>query len=149
MRYLPSLLLVGTLLLGASAFARDGYQGRPSACDMPPGPRLVTCQEWISTVKRPDTRTSCCGDGDAYITDDFEIVNGELYAIISLDYPTIIFPDDSDSTPPFAVNKGTKILIPPEKRNILPEDANRSGHGVVFLNPGNGAVLCYFFPPLI
>lgn len=146
-----------TLLVGP-AFSRDGYQDRPRACDMPSGPRQVTCNGWISTVKRPDYRmASCCGDGDAFIADDFELdKDGNLYAIISLDYPDIApgYSEDVDGmpiqgVPTTGLHRGTRILVPPEKRNVLPEDANRSGHGVVFLFPGTMTVLCYFAPPLI
>ena len=153
-KFLWGLLLVA--LLPFAAAARDGYQDRPHVCDMPSGPRLVKCQAWISTVQRPDYRgSSCCGDGDAFIADNFELgPNGELYAIISQDYPGVATPDPdlddgSQYAPAFGVHKGDRILIPPEKRNHDPADAgNTSGHGVVFLMPSNGQVLCYFAPPL-
>lgn len=152
------ILAIGMVLLAGSAFSRDGYQDRPRACDMPSGPRQITCNGWISTVKRPDYRgASCCGEGDSYIADDFELdKDGNLYAIISLDYPDIApgYSEDADGmpiqgVPTTGLHRGTRILVPPEKRNVLPEDANRSGHGVVFLFPGTMTVLCYFAPPLI
>jgi hypothetical protein len=150
-------LIIGLVLLSGAAFAKDGYLDRPRACDMPSGPRQDICNAWISTVKRPDYRlASCCGEGDAYIADDFELgPKGELYAIISLDYPDIEpqvgeEQDDGALPPPKAsMHRGTRILVPLEKRNVLVEDANRSGHGVVFLFPGTTNVLCYFAPPLI
>lgn len=117
---------------------------RPHVCSQPIGPRQVTCQQWISTVARPDLRpgvASCCGDADTFIADNFEIVNGQLFAIITEDYT-------DETYPGFHIAKGDKVLIPPEKVNHLPEDAgNTSGHGVVFLG-ANGVVYCYFFPPL-
>jgi hypothetical protein len=133
------ILLVVIGQTGA-VYARDGWEGRPHVCDMAPGSRLEKCQTWIQTVRRPDYRgASCCGDGDAYIADNFELVNGELYAIVTVDYA------DDD---PNNVKRGDKILIPLEKRNHDPEDAgNTSGHGVVFLY-NKGQVLCYFAPPL-
>lgn len=147
-----------TLLVGP-AFSRDGYQDRPSVCGgITSGPRLERCHDWISTVRRPDYRgSSCCGDGDAYIADDFELdKDGNLYAILSLDYPDIApgYSEDPDGTPRDGVpilgmKRGTRILVPPEKRNALPEDANRSSHGVIFLFPGTETVICYFFPPLV
>lgn len=144
------------LVLSGSAFARDGWEGRPTVCDMPSGPRLVACQEWIANIKRPDyPGASCCGDGDSYMADDFEIgPKGELYAIISAEYPPITYPgntldDGSQAAPSVAgVHKGQRILIPREKINNRPDDTNRSGHGVVFLMPSNGEVICYRFPPL-
>lgn len=154
MRKLSVLVAALLMLTASSAFPRDGvYQNRPSVCAS--GVRLEKCRTWVGTVRRPDYRAaSCCGEGDAFIADDFELgANGELYAIISADYPDLQYPgadvDDNQIPPAFTVHRGQKILIPPEKRNNAPEDANQSGHGVVFLMPSNGAVLCYFAPPLI
>jgi len=99
------------------------------------------CQQWISTVKQPDTRVSCCGDGDAFIADDFETRNGKFYAIITGDYP-------ANSNVGESIRKGTKILIPENKLNHAAQDGgNPSGHGVVFLS-ASGEVLCYFGPTL-
>lgn len=139
---LLSTIIAVAVIYGFAAFASDGWQGRPSVCDTATGPRTPLCHDWVSTVKRPDIRTaSCCGDGDAFIADDFKLIDGELYAIISLDY--------TDSNGVMALAKGTEIHIPREKINVAPEDANRSGHGVVFLITYNGNyVLCYFPPPL-
>lgn len=143
MRNLFALLIGLTMLVAGNSYAGENWQqtGRPHVCDMPSGPRLEKCYAWISTVQRPDIRgASCCGDGDAYIADNFEVVDGELFAIITADYAA----DD-----PNGAHRGQRILIPPEKRNHLPEDAgNTSGHGVVFLY-NKGSVLCYFSPPLV
>jgi hypothetical protein len=107
------------------------------------GPRLQLCQNWISTVQQPDTRASCCGDGDAFVADDFETgPHGEFYAVITGDYPR----EQSDIRQP--ITKGSKILIPPNKINRAREDGgNPSGHGVVFIDR-TGEVLCYFGPTL-
>ncbi len=135
-------LVTFCLLLATSAFARDGYgDGRPTACDMPSGPRLEACQQWISTVQRPDLPASCCGEGDFFIADDFAQENGQLVAIISVDYP--------DVGEVKGLKRGDRIVIPPEKINSRPEDANHSPHGGPFIHPGTHEVLCYFFPPLI
>jgi len=153
MRYAPSLL-IPLLFFASAAFARDGYADRPHACDMPSGPTLEKCQAWISTVRRPDFRTSsCCGDGDAFITDNFRVgPNGELYAIVTADYPDAVSTDEEGNTviTPAAIHRGSEILIPQDKVNHALEDANRSSHGVAFLlvNQGN-KVICFFFPPLI
>lgn len=140
------LLSLGLCAVAAgSVHARDGWQGRaPLVCDpsvISDGARLALCQQWISNVRQPDTRISCCGDGDAYIADNFETRDGKFYAIITGDYPT----NPGVSEP---IRKGTKILIPPNKLNRAAEDGgNPSGHGVVFLSAG-GDVLCYFGPTL-
>ena len=139
------ILLLGLCALAAgSVQARDGWQGRVLVCDpsvISDGARLMQCQQWISTVKQPDTRVSCCGDGDAYIADDFETKDGKFYAIITGEYPA-----NADIS--YQIRKGTKILIPPNKLNRAAEDGgNPSGHGVVFLS-ASGDVLCYFGPTL-
>jgi len=152
MRKLMGLIFTALMLTTTAASARDGYEGRPSVCAQSSPASVERCQQWISTVLRPDTRTSCCGDGDSFIADDFELgPHGELYAIISVDYPDVTAPESDDGTPSVTVRitRGTKILVPADKQNHAPEDANRSGHGVLFLLPGTKSVLCYFAPPLI
>jgi len=107
------------------------------------GSRLQLCQDWITSVQQPDTRVSCCGDGDAFVADDFETgPHGEYYAVITGDYPR----EQYDTRQP--ITKGSKILIPPNKINRAREDGgNPSGHGVVFIDRA-GEVLCYFGPTL-
>lgn len=139
-------IVIGICLMWTAAHATDTYlmEGRPRVCDMPSGPRLEACSAWISAVNRPDYRGArCCGDGDAYIVDNFRVdmKEGKLYAIISADYYS---PNDGQ----LFLKKDTEIEIPADKVNTAPEDANRSGHGVLFLNNFTREVLCYFFPPL-
>ena len=149
---LAGLLLVGFALCAGTSLpvqSRDGWEGRPLVCDpavMQNGPRLQLCQDWIATVKQPDTRISCCGDGDAFMADDFQVgPHGEYYAVITGDYPKeqSTYPDT-----PKPITRGSKILIPPNKLNRAQEDGgNPSGHGVVFIGR-SGEVLCYFGPTL-
>ena len=140
------LLSLGLCAVAAgSVHARDGWQGRaPLVCDpsvISDGARLSQCQQWISTVRQPDTRISCCGDGDAYIADDFETKDGKFYAIITGEY-------SGNPGINYQVGKGTKILIPPNKLNRAAEDGgNPSGHGVVFLG-ASGDGLGSFGPTL-
>jgi hypothetical protein len=146
---LAGLLLVAVALCAGMSVpvqSRDGWQGRVLVCDpavIQNGPRLQLCQDWIASVKQPDTPISCCGDGDAFVADDFEIgPHGEFYAIITGDYPR----DQSDVRQPITL--GSKILIPPNKLNRALEDGgNPTGHGVVFIG-ASGEVLCYFGPTL-
>lgn len=140
-----AIIVVGTSGLSTASVAGDNFldPNRPHVCDQASGPRQIQCRDWIANVLRPDTRTSCCGDGDSYIVDDFEVVNGDIVAIVSVDYP----PDD-----PHGIKKGQRILIPKNKINTSQEDAGVHSHGVVFLtgtsDGQNPNVLCYFFPPL-
>jgi len=149
----PAGLLLATLALCAGMSlpvqSRDGWQGRALVCDpaiMLSGPRLQLCQDWMASVKQPDTRISCCGDGDAFVADDFEVgPHGEFYAIITGDYE-VNKSDYHDGQKP--ITRGAKILIPTNKLNRAQEDGgNPSGHGVVFISP-TGEVLCYFGPTL-
>lgn len=142
---LLSCLFLTAFLCGISllAFAKDGWEGRPHVCDMPPGPRLVQCQQWIESVKRPDIREArCCGDGDAYIVDNFRLdKDGELFVQITGTYYN---PDGS-----VFLADGEEMLVPKNKINTSQDDAgNTSGHGVLFLNNYTKEILCMFFPPL-
>ena len=134
----------------SAALAGEGWQNRPSVCDTSTGIAAEQCHTWVQTVRRPDYRAaSCCGEGDAFIADDFLIEGNKFYAIITggYEYP----PPDVDDPPAsneFRVERGMRVEIPPEKVNRELEDRNRSGHGVVFMSPANGTVYCYFFPPL-
>lgn len=149
-----SVLMLMLLLLAPTVYARDGGGiDRPHVCgEMSPGPRLDKCQNWISTLQRPDRLGSCCGDGDSFITDVFETdAAGELWAIITADYPDQTFTDEEGNTvtAPATIHKGSRIHIPHDAINHAAEDANNtSGHGVVFLRPSDQSVLCYNFPPL-
>jgi hypothetical protein len=112
------------------------------------------CREWVSTVKRPDTRTSCCGEGDAFVADNFKVVGGELFAEITENYPPMTTSDEEGNVVPnyqdfrSKITKGMWIKVPQEKVNHALEDAgNVSGHGVIFLG-GQGEVYCFIFPPL-
>jgi hypothetical protein len=157
--------------IGNANATDGGGKGRPHVCDNTDSVRLQRCQNWISTVKRPDTRSSCCGDGDAYIADNFEIVDAHdqecqsaraarnddvgsdtpcFFAIVTADYPDIIGYDEfgNATTTPSPFHIGSRVLIPPGKMNHDAEDAgNTSGHGSFFWTIGTG-VICYFAPPL-
>lgn len=148
------LVVLATLFIATGSFAKDGWEDRPSVCDMAPGPRLERCQEWVATVKTPDTRTSCCGKGDSYMADDFlPGPDGGYYAVVSANYPDGYGGADEEGNPLPGVagfKIGDRVLIPRSKINFLPEDANRSGHGVFFFVgvKGTGVVVCAFLPAL-
>lgn len=154
MRGILVFLLV--LLLAPLAHAGDGYQGRPSVCaNIPSGPRSDRCHYWVQTVQRPDIPgASCCGEADAYIADDFDVVDGKLFMTITTDYPPPQGYSDEEGnivTPPpttFQAKKGMRIEIPPDKMVTRPQDANQSPHGVIFMGSG-GAVFCAILGPLI
>lgn len=162
------------VLMVGHAYARDGGgpPDRPRVCDNSDAVRREACANWISRVKTPDTRSSCCGPADSYIADNFELVDAQdprcqaaravhnddvgsdkpcLFAEVTVDYPDIAGFDEfgNPTTTPAQFHKGDRVLIPANKVNHSPEDAgNTSGHGAFFWVLSAG-VICYFAPPLI
>lgn len=148
-----ALAIAGAFLLGAStAQGREGYQGRPLICDVdeldPQG--LAVCRSWIGNVKRPDQpRYSCCGEGDAFEANAFEVSpEGNYIAVLTKDYPPVIGDDgEGGSYVSRSYSIGTRITIPKDKVNRAYENGNPTGKGIVFIS-GTGEVLCYFSPTL-
>lgn len=137
-------LVVLVVCLSTSALGRVEFEGRLSACDG--SNKVQTCQEWLSNTKQPDNRmVSCCGEADAFITDNYEVdKDGNLWAIITEDYPV---PQVNPGYNKLEFKKGDKIHIPNNKINIPRLDGgNPSGHSITFINPYNGQVYCYFGP---
>lgn len=124
------LAISALCLFAAPAYARDGWaDGRPRVC----AETDKRCVEWIENVKQPDNGISCCAFADAYVTDDFEVKNGQFYAITTLDYP--------------GLPKGTRIAIPNNKINdARREGGNPSGHSVTFgvIDDSGFTTFCYF-----
>ncbi len=150
-------LLYGAFLLAiifTPAHAREGWQGRPLVCDpaqMDSTQELDSCRAWIMAVKQPNSRSTCCGEGDAYIADGVEVdADGNTVAIITQDYPSGTFDDgEGDTYSTKSVPLGTKVIIPESKINHAWDDGgNPSGHGIVFMTPDLKIVLCYFGPTL-
>lgn len=141
--YVNRILVTTALCMIASAAqSKDGWDanGRPTVCGLSPRPAL--CQEWVANTKQPDMRqVSCCGEADAFITDDYEVdADGNLWAIVTEDYPA------RPGYEEMPILKGYRILIPPHKMNIPRLDGgNPSGHSVTFLNSSR-MVYCYFGP---
>ncbi len=115
-------ICVAALSISTPGQTRDGYGDRPLVCnpvDIPDAARLKRCQEWIASVKQPDNDNICCAESDAYITDDFVVRNGQLFAITTVEYP--------------GLPKGTRIPIPNNKINNAAKDGgNPSGHSTTF-----------------
>jgi hypothetical protein len=135
----PNIVAISLFLATAFNFAAIARPGG----DWSKTPQEV--REWIARQKQPDNPTfSCCGEADAYFADAFEVVDGNVFAIIT---------DDRDDSPlgrPH-VPVGTRINVPPHKMVDSRNDVNPSGHGVIFLvnyeNENSGeygkAVLCF------
>lgn len=155
---LITIIGLGAMLLGAGpANAGDQWSmpGRPTVCDMPAGPSLDKCRAGVTSLMRPDQPgASCCGEADAFITDNFvpiEDGGGDLWAIIGADYPDtpgIVQDDGAISAGTRGLKKGDRILVPHAKINTDQSETWSSGHGVIFLRPSDREVLCYRYPPL-
>ena len=123
-----SRLSVATaLLLGTSAFSlvNAGEIWRKAQhfeCDR-------VC-EWVRTLMQPDNpMASCCGEADRFESDDYEVVNGELFAIIT--------------TGEGQMFNGLYVKVPPGK--LKGDTGNPTGHGQIFMNGPNN-VYCYVPP---
>lgn len=141
--------------------AAPGWEGRPLICDPVEFADdlggLQRCKKWIEEVKTPVlvdgeiviSGGRCCGEADAFVTDAFEVENGETYAIITRPYPARSKDDgDGGSVDWPAFPDGTRIHIPKDKMNpAYLQGGNPTGHGVVFMDP-QSRVFCYFTPPL-
>lgn len=146
-------LAVLAMLVGCNlSHAREGWQERPLICN--PKEMSLTewtaCRAWIDNVQRPDETGSCCGEGDGFEANEFEVLpTGEYVAIITKDYESQLLDDgEGGSFQSNALKRGTKIVIPKEKVNRAYEDGNPSGKGIVFLRSNMTDVLCYFSPTL-
>ena len=113
------------LLFPALIFAWKAHAGDP---------RLWNCTDpvvcaWYPKVLEPDTGRSCCGEGNAFEADEFEIQGDHYIAVIT----------DGKGY----IANGTKIVVPNNK--IQPFPLNPTGHGIIFLN-SNGRAVCYCPP---
>lgn len=159
---------LGLVLLASPASAREGYADgdRPLVCDPidlgKDTPELKACRAWISGVLQPNSKSTCCGESDAFIADAFDTNDkGEYVAVITRDYPATLADDGEGSTVELpAVKAGTQIVIPKHRFNKTfsvddnnplgvrtAEGSNPTGHGIVFMNPSK-TVYCYFAPTL-
>jgi hypothetical protein len=94
-------------------------------------------RQWYQALMQPDVpNASCCGEADAYWTDEVHVRDGKTYATITDDRP-----DEPLRRP--HVDIGTEIEIPNNK--LKWDNGNPTGHGIVFLGRA-GSVFCYVQP---
>jgi hypothetical protein len=85
----------------------------------------------------------CCGEADAYETDDLRIdEDGNIIAILTCNdlRNCVAIPGKVERAP------GTEIMIPELKILIPGKPINNTGHGWVFLGIADGHVICYSRP---
>jgi hypothetical protein len=125
-RIILCLCMAGYLITGASA--RDLVQWE--AVD----PKI---RKWFQALMQPDVpNASCCGEADAYWTDEVHVRHGKTYAVVTDDRP------DGPLLRPH-VDVGTEIEIPNNK--LKWDKSNPTGHGIMFLSR-NRYVFCYVQP---
>jgi hypothetical protein len=116
-------IALALLLLIGSAQARDlGQWNDPDL------------KRWYEALMQPDNpKASCCGESDAYFCDELGVRAGK---------PSCVITDDREDAPRRRphVDIGTVIQIPEHK--LMREGGNPTGHGVVFMSPGQ-YVFCY------
>ena len=94
-------------------------------------------REWYQALMQPDNpAASCCGEADAYWADAFE-VDGDRYVAIITDAR----PDEPLRRRHLDI--GTRIVVP--KYKLKYDQSNPTGHGIIFLSPGQ-YVYCYVAP---
>jgi len=120
-------------IVTSTALARDLGQWQNQ------DPRIAA---WFKRQMQPDNpQVSCCGEAEAYETNDFEMKGDQYFAIVT---------DTRDDGPLMRqhIPAGTRIYIPPHKMKRTNDDPNPTGNGLVFIGP-RGQVWCYFAPSLI
>jgi hypothetical protein len=116
-------ITIALMLFGAGpAVARDNGQWVNS-------PKHI--RQWFQSLMQPDNPAqSCCGEGDAFEADNWEIEeDGTIVAIIT----------DGKGTVP----NGTRIVVPDRKMKW--DAGNPTGHGIIFLTSTYQAI-CYVTP---
>ena len=107
---------------------------------------------WFNALKMPDNpMVSCCGKADAYWADSFEIVDKRFYAIVTdtrsdnCCYGNGIM---GNAITRRHIPVGTRIYIPDRKLVDATKQGNPTGHGWVFVGPGddNSNLYCYVMP---
>lgn len=96
---------------------------------------------------------SCCGEADAYESDDFERDGENVIAILTCNQEDActehcMMLDDGEGGGNWVCRPkqapGSRIIVGPNFIGSAP--LNKTGHGWIFLN-GAGQPYCYFFPP--
>src|SRR5579872_2736760 len=98
-------------------------------------------RRWYQSLMQPDNPTvPCCGEGDAYWADSFDVDDDKYVAIITDNRP-------DEPLRRAHIDVGTRVLIPSGK--IKYDQSNPTGHGIVFMaryDNGGETVYCYLPP---
>lgn len=136
LRYLRNVMLGVCLglafgmVLGSVRGAKARDVGQWNSDD----PEKQVIREWFKGLMQPDVPSaSCCGEADAYWSDEVHVRGGKTYATIT---------DDRDDAPLMRphIDVGTEVEIPDNK--LKWDRSNPTGHGVVFVSR-SGYVFCF------
>lgn len=121
MRTLAHYVAIVLVAVGSAQAREDGNWSR--------GTEMV--RQWFAELMRPDNPSlSCCGEADAYESDEFtQSPDGHYEAVITREKA------------PYAA--GTHIFIPDEK--IKWDKGNPTGHGWIFIG-SEKQIYCYVTP---
>jgi hypothetical protein len=126
-----ALAVIAAVAILCPALARDnGWE------DTPPNVR-----KWYQSLMQPDNPyISCCGEADAYQSDEYEVDGDTIVAIITDDRDDTF---SNGATRPH-VPPGTKFRVPANK--VKWDAGNPTGHGIIFLGGGGAIIYCYIAP---
>ena len=115
-------LMMMMIVSALPAAARDNGQW---------GSSLPHIRQWFQSLMQPDNPVqSCCGEGDAFEADNWEIEqDGTFVAIVT---------DGKGAVP-----NGTRVVVP--DRKLKWDAGNPTGHGIIFLTSSFQAI-CYVTP---
>jgi len=107
--------------------------------------------DWFEHLKMPDSPTvSCCGEADSYWADSYETIDKRYFAIVTDERPDCCFGRTimGNGMTRRHIAVGTRIFIPDRKIVDATRQQNPTGHGVLFMGPGemNDNVYCYLPP---
>jgi hypothetical protein len=97
----------------------------------------------------PTYHVPCCGEGDAYEADDFKVVDGVAYAVLTCNDPE----DCREIKGKIPRPPGSVFKIPVAKTLVNHDPVNDTGHGWIWISPtatdenGEPIVYCWAAPP--
>jgi hypothetical protein len=92
---------------------------------------------------------NCCGQGDAYEADDFKVVDGVAYAVLTCNDPE----DCREIVGKVPRSPGSMFKIPVAKTLVNHDPVNDTGHGWIWIAPGatdendDPIIYCWAAPP--
>lgn len=99
--------------------------------------------------RAPTYKIPCCGQADAYEADDFLVIDGVPYAVLTCNDPE----DCREIAGKIPREPGSRFKIPAAKTLANHDPVNNTGHGWIWISPsttdrdGEPIVYCWAAPP--